>query len=282
MKESITPCLWYDQQAREAAGLYCTAFARTKVTAQSPIVTEISIDGQRITLLDGGPMYKPNPSISLYYICDTMAEFDQAWKSLSAGGMVIIPADKYPWGEKYGFVADKFGVGWQVALGKVSEVGQRVTPCFTFTGTEYGHAEEAIGYYSSIFTDVKVDGILRYDASESPHRAGTVKHAQLAMNGFKFMFMDDPLDKFHFTEGVSLTVHCETQERIDHYWNKLTESGAESMCGWLRDKYGVSWQIIPVVLTKIMNDPAKAGKAARAFMSMRKLDIEQIVQASLS
>ena len=88
---------------------------------------------------------------------------------------------------------------------------------------------------------------------------------------------------FTFTEGVSLTIHCETQQEIDHYWGKLTESGGqESMCGWLKDKFGVSWQIIPTILNKIMSDPAKAGKAAQAFMAMRKLNIEQIVQASIA
>ena len=87
---------------------------------------------------------------------------------------------------------------------------------------------------------------------------------------------------FSFSEGVSLTIHCETQEQIDYYWEKLTESGEESMCGWLKDQFGLSWQIIPTVLNKIMSDPAKAGKGAQAFMAMRKLDIEQIVHASIS
>ncbi|HYG49787.1 MAG TPA: VOC family protein, partial [Flavobacteriales bacterium] len=84
-----------------------------------------------------------------------------------------------------------------------------------------------------------------------------------------------------FSEGVSLTIHCETQDEIDYYWNQFTEDGEESMCGWLKDKFGVSWQVVPVVLDNIMKDPAKAGKAAEAFMTMRKLDIEQIVQATL-
>ena len=105
----------------------------------------------------------------------------------------------------------------------------------------------------------------------------------MALNGNKFMLMESAAaHNFTFTEGVSLTIHCETQEEIDYYWERLTESGAESMCGWLKDKFGVSWQIVPIILSKIMSDPAKAGKAAQAFMAMRKLNIEQIVQASVS
>ena len=196
---------------------------------------------------------------------------------------VLMPLDKYPWGEKYGWINDKFGISWQLALGNISDVGQKITPCLMFTGKQYGRADEAIAHYSSIFKNAKVDGILRYGANELPDQEGKVKHAQIALNGQKFMIMESAAPhNFTFTEGVSLTIHCETQEEIDYYWEKLTESGAESMCGWLKDKFGVSWQIVPTILNKIMSDPAKAGKAAQAFMAMRKLNIEQIVQASIS
>jgi predicted 3-demethylubiquinone-9 3-methyltransferase (glyoxalase superfamily) len=152
-----------------------------------------------------------------------------------------------------------------------------------FTGKQYGMVDEAIAQYSSIFKNAGVDGILRYGTNESPDKEGKVKHAQVSLSGQKFMLMESAAEhKFTFSEGVSLTVYCETQEEIDYYWNRLTESGEESMCGWLKDRFGVSWQIIPTMLGKIMSDPSKAGKAAQAFMSMRKLNIEQIVQASIS
>jgi predicted 3-demethylubiquinone-9 3-methyltransferase (glyoxalase superfamily) len=284
MTEKITPCLWYNGQAKQAAALYCSVFANAKITAQSPIVTGIDVDGQSITLLDGGPMYQPNPSISFYYICEKEDEFDRIWNAFSKEGLVMMPADKYPWSEKYGWINDKFGVSWQLGVDKLSNVGQKITPCFLFTGKQYGRVDEAIGFYSSIFDNPSVDGILRYSNNELPDTEGKVKHAQIALNGQKLMLMESAAaHKFTFTEGVSLTIHCENQQQIDYYWTKLTESGGqESMCGWLKDKFGVSWQIIPTILSKIMSDPAKAGKAAQAFMSMRKLNIEQIVQASIS
>lgn len=282
MKEKITPCLWYNGQAKEAANLYCSVFNNAKITSQSPIVTSIEISGQHFTLLDGGPMYKPNASISFFYICDTDAEFEKIWTTFSGDGMVMIPAGKYPWSEKYGFLSDKFGIAWQVSVGKLSDVGQRITPCLMFTGDQYGRAEEAIELYSGIFKHVKTEGILRFGKDEDPEVEGKVKHAQIAVNGQKLMLMDSAVaHEFAFTEGVSLTVHCETQQEIDYYWEKLTERGEESMCGWLKDRFGVSWQIIPTMLSKIMSDPLKAGKAAQAFMSMRKINIEQIVQASI-
>jgi predicted 3-demethylubiquinone-9 3-methyltransferase (glyoxalase superfamily) len=284
MKQSITPCLWYNGQAQEAATLYCSVFANAKITAQSPIVTAIDVSGQSFTLLDGGPMYQPNSSISFYYICETEEQLNRIWDAFSKEGTLMMPLDKYPWSDKYGWIADKFGVSWQLALGKISDVGQMITPCFLFTGKQYGRVDEAIAHYAAVFKNTTVDGILRYGANEKPDQEGKVKHAQINLDGEKLMLMESAAaHQFTFSEGVSLTVHCENQQQIDYYWENLTAGGGqESMCGWLKDRFGVSWQIIPTMLGKIMSDPSKAGKAAQAFMSMRKLNIEQIVQASIA
>ncbi|TDW97386.1 putative 3-demethylubiquinone-9 3-methyltransferase (glyoxalase superfamily) [Dinghuibacter silviterrae] len=283
MKKQITPCLWFDNQAKEAAALYCSVFKKSKITTQSPIVTEMDVSGQRLILLDGGPMYHPNPSISFYYICENVEEMEHIWEAFSKDGSIMMPLDTYPWSEKYGWVTDKFGISWQLALGKFKDVGQKITPYLLFTGKQYGRVDEAIDLYSSIFDNVKVDKMLRYGAGELPDKEGKVKHAQIDVDGQKLMLMESAAKHdFTFTEGVSLTLYCETQDEIDYYWEKLTENGEESMCGWLKDKFGVSWQIIPTILGEIMSNPAKAGKAAQAFMSMRKLNIEQIVQSSMS
>lgn len=277
-KEKITPCLWFDGGAEEASTLYCSMFADAKVVARSPFVVELDIAGQHLTLLEGGPIYKPNASISLYIHTESEKEVDLVWKTLTKEGTVVMPLDKYPWSAKYGWVNDKFGVSWQVGLGKMSDVGQKITPCLMFTGKQCGRAEEALNFYAEVFKHAKTDGILYKQDNKK-----LVEHAQFALMGQKFMVMDSPeKHDFTFTEGVSLTIHCDTQEEIDYYWSRLTESGAESMCGWLRDRFGVSWQVIPTILSEIMKDPVKAGKAAKAFMAMRKLEIEQIVQASMA
>src|SRR3569832_2115109 len=118
-KEKITPCLWYNGNASEAAELYCSAFADAKITARSPIVTGISVAGQSITLLDGGPMYQPNPSISFFYLCETEKELEQAWTALTKEGTIMMALNKYPKKKKYRWVGDKFGISWQVSLGKL-------------------------------------------------------------------------------------------------------------------------------------------------------------------
>lgn len=283
MKEKITPCLWFNGDAKDAAALYCSAFSPSRITSQSPIVTGIEVGGQHITLLDGGPQYRPNAAISFYVGCETVAEFDRIWESLSPGGIEVAAPAKTSWSERYGYVTDKFDVSWQIGVQAARDIGQKVTPYFMFTGTQYGKAEEAIGLYTSVFKGSSLGGdIVRYNKDDAPEMAGYVRHAEVSLMKQKFMLADVNAEAVPFTEGVSLTVHCENQDEIDYYWSRLTEGGKESMCGWLKDRFGVSWQIIPTVLSKLMSDPMKAGKAAKAFMTMRKLDIEQLVQASLA
>lgn len=277
MKEKITPCVWHNQTGKEAAALYCRLFNDTKIVSESPYVTNLSFSGQLLMLLDGGPQYKPNPSISFFYICETQEELDRIWHGLLPNGTVLMPLGQYPWSDRYGWITDAYGTSWQLSVGKLADVGQKLTPCLMFTGDQLGRAEEALQYYSSIFKNTAIDGIL-YDEQNKRY----VMHAQFALEGQKFMVMDSDEDhQFSFTDGVSLTIHCNTQEEIDYFWNHLTEGGSESMCGWLKDKFGVSWQVVPTILETLMQNPEKAGKAAKAFMSMRKLEIEQIVQATL-
>jgi predicted 3-demethylubiquinone-9 3-methyltransferase (glyoxalase superfamily) len=159
---------------------------------------------------------------------------------------------------------------------------QKITPFLLFVGDQYGRAEEAMQHYTSIFKNSGAETVMRYAKNEQPDVEGKIKLARLTLNGQQFMLMESAhAHKFAFNEGVSLTIHCNTQEEIDYYWEKLTQHGEESRCGWLKDKFGVSWQVIPTILGKLMTDPGKAGKAAQAFMQMRKFDIEKIVQATL-
>lgn len=279
MKSPIYPCLWFDGQAKEAATFYCSVFNDTKITSENPMVVTFESSGQKFMCLNGGPMFKLNPSISFFVNCETEEELNKIWIALSDGGSVLMALDKYPWSEKYGWVQDKFGVNWQISLGKLADTGQKFTPALMFTGSVHGKAESAINFYSSIFKNSSTVGILRYEESD-PDVTGTVKHAQFKLDNNVFMVMDSGHDHgFSFNEAVSFVVECETQEEIDYYWNKLTEGGEESQCGWLKDQYGVSWQIVPSVLEELMSNPEKAQGVVQAFMKMKKFDIEALLKA---
>lgn len=276
----ITPCLWFNAKAKEAAQFYFETLLNTKIIAESPMVVDIEVDGSRITCLDGGSMYTPNPSISLSYTCVDEGELNRVWNAFADEGQVLMEIGSYPWSARYGWVNDKYGVSWQLILSDRSESKQKITPALMFTREQYGRAEEAINFYTSVFQSSHIDGIYRYTADEAPDQEGKISHAEINLAGSKLMLLESALDhKFTFSEGVSLMIHCNSQSEIDHYWQKLTEGGKESMCGWLTDKFGVSWQVVPDLLTAIMQDPVKAPKAAQAFMQMRKIEIDKLLKA---
>jgi predicted 3-demethylubiquinone-9 3-methyltransferase (glyoxalase superfamily) len=279
MNNNIHPCLWFDGNAKTAAEFYCSLFPNSKITADTPMVVNFELAGQKFMGLNGGPMFKPNASISFMVISETDEEINELWKQLSEGGFIMMPLDKYDWSERYGFVQDRFGVSWQLMKGKYSDVNQKITPTLLFVGNSFGKAENAVKFYTEVFPQSSIDGILLYTKDEG-EAAGTVKHSQFILDKKVFMAMDGAGNhSFAFNEGISFVVDCETQEEIDYYWNKLTEGGQESQCGWLKDQFGVSWQIVPTVLGKLMTDPEKAPRVMQAFMKMKKFDIATLMNA---
>ena len=277
MNHLIYPCLWFDNEAKKAADFYCSVFTNSKILTDTPVVVNFEMSGQKFMALNGGPKFKINPSVSFFVVCETEEETIKTWNMLMEGGKVLMALDKYPWSEKYGWVEDKFGVSWQISFGKMEDVGQKFTPSLMFTGPYHGKAEDAIHFYTSIFKNSSITGILKYKEGDD---AGTVQHAQFKLNNYVMMIMDSSYPhQFAINEAVSFVVNCDTQEEIDYYWNKLTEGGEESMCGWLKDQYGVWWQIIPSVLEKLMLDPSRSEKVTKAFLQMRKFEIEKLLNA---
>jgi len=278
MKHPIYPCLWFDGKAKEAAIFYGTIFGNSKIHTDTPVMVTFDIAGQTFMGLNGGPMFQPNPSISFYVVCKTEDELDNAWQKLMEGGNALMPLNKYPWSEKFGWLNDQYGISWQLTIGKEEELGQKITPMMMFTQNQAGKAEQAIQFYSGIFDDSSVKLIARYEADE-PDVTGTLKHAQFRLNKQLFMAMDSSMaHQFSFNEGISFVVTCDNQEEIDYFWNNLSDGGEESMCGWLKDRFGVSWQIVPSMLGNLMTGEAgKANRAMQALLQMKKLDIAKLV-----
>jgi predicted 3-demethylubiquinone-9 3-methyltransferase (glyoxalase superfamily) len=277
MNNNIHPCIWYNGNAKAAAEFYCTLFPNSKITTDSSMVVKWELAGQTFMGLNGGPMFTANPSISFLVICEEDAEINTLWEKLSDGGMVMMPLNKYDWSEQYGFLQDKFGLAWQIMKGKYSDVNQKITPTLLFVGNSFGKAEAAVKYYTEVIKPSSVDGILLYAENEGP-AAGSVKHSQFVLDGKVFMAMDGYGEhKFAFNEGISFVVECKDQEEIDYYWNTLTgDGGQESMCGWLKDKFGISWQIIPKNIGALMMDPVTGQKSMQALMQMKKIDIAKL------
>jgi len=292
--KQITPCLWFDKEAEEAAMLYTSIFKNSKIGTVSrygkegfefhhmpegtALIVTCELNDKKIMCLNGGPLFKFNPSISFFVTCKSIDETNEIWNKLFEGGKALMPIDKYAWSERYGWLQDRFGLTWQISYSNNSDADQKITPSFLFTAHNFGRAEEAIQFYTAVFKNSSVDMLAHY--AKEDKNAGKILYAEFTLNKNSFIAMDGPgVHDYSFNEAVSLVINCENQEEIDYYWNKLTEGGSEGQCGWLKDKFGVSWQVVPTILEKLMSDKEKSGKVMRAFLQMKKFDIEILVQA---
>jgi predicted 3-demethylubiquinone-9 3-methyltransferase (glyoxalase superfamily) len=153
---------------------------------------------------------------------------------------------------------------------------QKITPFLWYDDK----AEEAADFYVSIFKNSKVLGVTRYGEA-GPGPKGTVMIVEFQLEGQEFVALNAG-PRFKFTEAISFVVNCETQEEVDYFWQKLSEGGAESQCGWLKDKYGLSWQVVPTILAELMQDkdPEKSQRVMKAMLQMKKMDISKLKQAA--
>lgn len=289
--EKITPHLWYDNQAREAGELYASVFPDSRVKNVNTLhdtpsgsvdVVTIELSGQEFTLLSAGPLFKFTPAISFLVSCETKEEVDALWRELARGGTAMMELGEYPFSERYGWTQDRYGLSWQVMYAGGRPVRQKITPTLMFTGNVAGKAEEAISFYTSVFGGAIAEPVFRYGAGEAPDREGTVKHAGFTLEGQEFAAMDSAhAHGFGFNEAISLMVHCDDQQEIDRYWNKLSAVPEAEQCGWLKDKYGVSWQIVPKAMDEMMAtaDPAQLARVTEAFLKMKKFDLATLQAA---
>ena len=284
----ITPHLWFDTEAKEATEFYTTLFGdsridNTAVLRDTPSgdcdVVAFTLAGQPFEAISAGPLFKFNPSISFTVACETTGEVDSLWKKLIDGGTALMPLDSYPFSERYGWLNDRYGLSWQIM--HTPQVTQKITPSLLFVGDNCGNAEKAIDLYTSVFNDSAVDHLERWGSGQEPEKEGTVLHAGFQIEGYKLTAMDSAREhNFAFNEAISLIVYCDTQEQIDYYWDKLSAVPESEQCGWLKDRFGVSWQIVPRVMDKMMQaDEETLARVTQAFLAMHKLDIAKLEAA---
>lgn len=300
LKQKIVPCLWFDTEAEEAVKFYTSIFGNSKIHTQtrypgagqeihqkeagSVMTIDFELEGYQLLALNGGPHFKFNSSISLFMIFKDEQEINGIWEKLYDGGKAMMPLDSYDWSPKYGWLQDRYGLNWQLMIEDSGRSpAQKICPLLFFTGSNHGNAEQAVKYYTSVFENSNIEGILKYEKEDNNEYAlGAVKHAQFQLRGETFMAMDSGIEHdVPFNEAISFTVVCKDQQEIDKYWDLLTKGGdpQAQQCGWLKDKFGISWQVTPVGMEKLMNDPdkEKAKRAMEAMMKMKKINIEGLL-----
>ena len=291
----IVPFLWFDGDAEDAVNLYTSLVpgsgigmvtrygkAGFEVHGQpegAVMTVELHLGGQPMMALNGGPVFRPTPAVSYFLNFEDRAALDRAWAELGAGGQMRMPLDAYPWSGRYGWIDDRWGMSWQLSLGAPAQTGgQAMTPMLLFVGPQAGQAEAALAHYTALFPASGIEGVLRHEASGA-NPAGTILHAQFQLAGQTFMAGDSALaHDFTFTEANSFLVLCDDQSEIDHYWQGLSAAPESERCGWLKDRFGLSWQIIPKHLSSLLSSPNP--KVMETFMQMGRIDVAALERAA--
>lgn len=278
MNNHIYPCLWFDTNAKAAAEFYSSVFPNSKIHQNTDIVSSFELMGIKILGLNGGPTYKVNKAVSYFVYCGHDVKIDELYANLKEGGEVLFPLDKYDWSPRYAWVKDKFGVNWQLDIDPINHQ-QKIVPCLLFSNSKRTQVKEAMLYYTSIFEGSR--NLMEYPfPPQAGMPQGSLLFGQIKLGEFILNLMSGmEKEEEDFTEGNSLVVECQTQAEIDHFWEALGKDGKYSMCGWLKDRYGVSWQIIPSILPQLMADPLKGQRVVKAFLKMQKFDIAVLENA---
>jgi predicted 3-demethylubiquinone-9 3-methyltransferase (glyoxalase superfamily) len=275
----------------EAAEFYASTLPDSKVTDVTTIpdtpsgdvdVVSFRLWDQPFMAISAGPLFSFNPSVSFLVSCATIEEVDRLWAALAEGGTALMPLDSYPFSERYGWTEDRYGLSWQIMHAGGRESGPPITPTLMFVGDVCGKAEEAIGFYTSVFPDSKAGDVLRYAAGGAPDAEGTVKYADFCLGPQRFAAMDSAsAHEFGFNEAISFMVGCDSQAEIDRYWDILSAVPEAEQCGWLKDRYGLSWQVVPSALDEMLRTGTKdqVARVTAAFLDMKKFDLAALQRA---
>jgi len=282
MDQVITPAIWCDGTADEAAQFYTDVFRDTSIAEQAPgLAATVSIHGFRLSLIDGGNQYAPNPSISCILNFDPLLfggeeqardYLDELYERLSTGG-VLMELGEYPFSPRYAWVRDRFGMTWQLMLTDPDgDPRPFVIPSFMFGGTNHAHAEEATDAWIALFDNSRRGALYRYEEG-GPLDEGAVMFTDFTLRGTWMAATDSgTFHDFTFTPGVSIIVSCRDQEEIDRYWAGLSAVPEAERCGWCVDRWGVSWQVVPHNIAELMADAATRDK----ILHMGKIDLAKL------
>lgn len=257
------------------------------------LTVEFELGQYPFLAINAGPEFAFNPSISFMVNFDPSRDdqarehLDALWSRLSDGGQVLMPLDAYPFSPHYGWVRDRYGLTWQLILtNPLGEPRPFIVPSLLFAGDQTNRAEEAIRYYVDVFQNLndasaqaeprallsitRVGNLARYDEQTGPAQAGSLMFGECQLAGQWFAAMDSGVAQpFTFNEAVSFAISCKDQAEIDYFWAKLSHDPQFEQCGWCKDKFGVSWQIVPENMADLMAKP----DAFAHMMDMKKLVI---------
>jgi predicted 3-demethylubiquinone-9 3-methyltransferase (glyoxalase superfamily) len=294
--QTIVPHIWINRVADDATDFYLSALPDTTVVdrwtypteglldfqqefAGQPLTVEFDIAGYRLAMINAGDEFTPTPAISFFLNFDpsqrddARGDLDRTWARLTEGGQILMELGEYPFSPHYGWVADRYGVNWQLMLtDPEGDPRPFVVPNLMFCGPAQNKAHEAVDFYASVFPEASVGTRVHYDEATGPVTTDSVVFSEFQIRGEWLTAMDSAVEQpFTFTPGISLLFNARGQEEIDRLWSALSANPEFEQCGWLQDRYGVSWQIAPDNLNQLLERPG----AYQKLMDMKKIVIEE-------
>lgn len=281
----FSACLWVDGHVEEMIAFYSEVFStvKRKVTNYFEsdqhgkigdiLTVSLDIDNLEFILLNGGPEFQMTPAISYVVEARTVEEAECIWGKLAAKGTILMALDESS-GRLFGWLNDQFGVSWQITVGSDAEI---ISPCLMFIHENYGRAAEALTAWESYYGQLEKGLVLK-------NPDDTIQFAKFSLHGQPFMIMENDYDhQFEITMGNSFYVYCEDQEEINRVWAAVTKEGQESQCGWMIDKFGVSWQTVTRDMDTLFRSiNPKAKELTEALYQMKKIDIDYLRELSNS
>ncbi len=290
--QKIVPHLWFDTQAVEAANWYVSIFEHSRILRVSSLegtssghvdTVEFELDGVAFSAISAGPYFEFNASVSLMVTCRSPEEVDRLYSSLSQDATELMPLGEYPFSKRYAWLADRYGLNWQLTCFETDEIAQKIRPNLLFAGDACGEVEAALAFYEKVFPGASVGYVNHYAPGEAQDARAKINYAELSLFGFQFVLMDHGMGGDEaFNEAFSFLVNCDDQAEIDAYWSALSAVPEAEQCGWLKDRFGVSWQIVPADMSDALASLSGEAKQryTEAFLQMKKLDIAALQRAA--
>ena len=291
--QKIIPHLWYDKEAVEAANLYVSLFENSSIINITTIndtpsgdadLVDFQLANLNFSAISGGPYFTFNPSVSLMVACSSIEEVDRLHASLNTNGKELMPLGEYPFSKRYAWIQDRYGLGWQLMFVENIEEHQKIRPSLLFSGDVCGRAEDAVDFYTSVFEESKKGFINYYTVGEAMDKRAKINYGEVDILGTSLTFMDHGFGAdFTFNEAFSFIILCGNQEEIDYFWNKLSFVPGAEQCGWIKDKFGLSWQIVPSNMNEMLMNGTKeeVKRVTEAFLKMKKFDLLTLEKARL-
>lgn len=297
--QKITPNLWCNGNAREMAEFYAAVFPGGAITGGSTypsssdegladfqqdlagkdLTIDLTLAGYSFTLINAGPEFAPTPANSFMVYFDprkpgqSKDDLTAMSEKLLDDGKALMPLQEYEWSEWYAWIEDKYGYSWQLILREPLDLDfPTIMPELMFGGPVQNRAAEASAHYQSVFQDSMQGLAQNYPAAMGPATTKSLMYSDFKIAGQWFAAMDPGAEQdFTFTEAVSYSVTCKDQAEIDYFWSKLSAHPASEQCGWCKDQFGVSWQIVPANMGELMSRP----DAFKTMMQQKKIIIAE-------